>query len=83
MERAPPHPKAEARYAFDYDDVQPSKAPRAYDTLGLSADDRKALGMTAPRAGEAAPLATPDAAAALRELLAQGAALGKDPRRRK
>jgi hypothetical protein len=80
MERHPAMPRTpEARYAFDYEDVQPNRGPRAFDTFGLSPEDRNALGLTAPRAGDIAPLTTSDAAAALREVLSQGA-VGKTDR---
>lgn len=74
----------ETRYAFDYDDVAPNGGPTTPDTLGLSADDRRALGLAAPRIEHAAPMVHGDAVAALREILATGGAMGKvdRPRRR-
>lgn len=77
MRKAP-----ETRYAFDYDDVAPDGRPVTPDMLGLSADDRRALGLAAPRIEHAAPTIQGDAVAALREILASGGAMGKVERRR-
>ena len=84
MERPAPSRPVESRYAFLWDDVEPSRQPRSEDALGLSREDRAALGLAAPRHVEIQSISPPDATAALQELLAQGVALGRTerPRRR-
>lgn len=87
MER-PPTPKTpvEHRYAFDLDDVTPRPAARQPPaaTADLSPEDRLALGLTAPpRIAHNAPEIHGDAAAALRDVLVKGGALGKTQPRRK
>lgn len=84
MQRPPiTWPNAEPRYAFGWDDVEPRRAPPSPDELGLNADDRRVLGLAAARLTDAAAPAPVDAASALRDLLLQGAALGKGDRPRR
>lgn len=81
-----PHPLARsaAPTALDWEGVEPEAAPRAADPLGLSPEDRKALGMSLPPTHlQAAPHAAPaDAKTALAEVLARGGAYGKTPARK-
>lgn len=79
--RNAPRTPAEARYAFDYDDVEPP-APAKRAPRDLSPEDRLALGLTAPRMLHSVPEIGGDAAAALHEVLLRGGAVGKDPRKR-
>ena len=76
----PPLARSVAPVALDWDGVEPQDAPRPADALGLSAEDRAALGLSMPRTIDLAPHAGGDAQAALAEVLARGAAYGKQNR---
>lgn len=76
------HPLARsaAPTALDWEGVEPetTTAPRHADDLGLSPEDRVALGLSKPTlAGAHAPAHVPDAKAALADALARGGAYGK------
>lgn len=75
--RTPVRTPVESRYAFDYSDLEETE-PRVPDLRDLGPEDRKALGLTSPKFAHHVPDIGGDAASALRELLAQGGAIGKD-----
>ena len=72
-----PLARSVAPTALDWEDVDPPASPRAPDALGLSADDRHALGLSSVRTTDHVPPMPGDAQAALAEVLARGAAYGK------
>lgn len=76
----PPLARSVAPVALDWEAVEPEDAPRAPDALGLSAEDRQALGLSMPRTADLVPHLGGDAHAALSEVLARGAAYGKQAR---
>lgn len=76
------HPLARsaAPTALDWEGVEPetTTAPHPADDLGLSPEDRVALGLSRPTVvGSAHPAQAPDAKAALSDALARGGAYGK------
>lgn len=78
------HPLARsaAPPALDWEGVEPEATRGPSDTLGLSPEDRAALGLSAPRTIDLAPHVGGDAHAALADALARGAAYRKTPVRR-
>lgn len=71
-------------YELEWEVVEPaSTAPGPRDVLGLTPEDRRALGLTAPRTGDFAPTLGGDATDALREAMAHGGSYGKRPPRAK
>lgn len=75
---APPLARSVAPVALDWEEVEPeTRAHRPSDALGLSAEDRAALGLSTPRTADLVPHLGGDAQAALAEVLARGAAYGK------
>ena len=80
----PPLTRSVQRDVLDWEGIERRDEARATDVLGLRAEDRFALGMSAPRLVDIAPHVGGDANAALVEALQKGAAYGKaEPRRRK
>lgn len=79
-----PHPLARsaAPPALDWEGVEPEASKGPSDTLGLSPEDRAALGLSAPRSIDLVPHVGGDAHAALADALARGAAYRKAPQRR-
>ena len=75
-----PLARSVAPTALDWEDVDPPTTPRAPDALGLSAEDRAALGLSSVRTTDHVPPLPGDAHAALAEVLARGAAYGKPHR---
>jgi hypothetical protein len=78
-----PVPRDAPAYELDWEAVEPRHAPAATaprDLLGLTPEDRKALGMTAPRTVDLAPFVVGDASAALQDAMARGASYGKAKR---
>lgn len=66
-------------YELDWEAVEQPPAARSgpRDVLGLTPEDRRALGMTAPRTVDLAPNMAGDASEALREAMSRGASYGK------
>lgn len=70
-------------YELDWEAVEPHAAGApTRDVLGLTQEDREALGMTAPRVVDLAPFMAGDATTALHEAIAHGASYGKRPARK-
>jgi hypothetical protein len=69
----PPLTRSVQRDVLDWEGVERRDEIRSIDVLGLRAEDRFALGMSAPRAVDIAPHVSGDASAALVEALARGA----------
>jgi hypothetical protein len=69
-----------APVALDWELIEPENAPHASDALGLSAEDRAALGLSTPRTADLVPHLGGDAHAALADVLSRGAAYGKPQR---
>lgn len=65
---------------LDWDGVEADRAPAAQDVLALSAADRAALGLSAPRPHDYALFPAGDAQDALREVLLHGGAVSKKRR---
>jgi len=77
----PPLAKSAAPVAPTWDDVDPVALPSGRDTLGLSSEDRAALGLSPGM--EMTHFHMGDATDALAAALLQGGAIGKAPPRRK
>ena len=85
MTRHPPAPlgRSVARDVLDWEAVEPRATLPPKDVLGLTLQDRAALGMTpAVRAAEA-PTLHGDAHAALADVLHRGGSVGKAEKRRR
>lgn len=68
----PPLARSVAKEVLDWDHVEPREAEKGTDLLGLSAADRQALGMSAPRPADLQPASLGGAEHALSEVLARG-----------
>ena len=79
----PPLARSVARDVLDWDAVEPRVHVPAKDVLGLTHQDRAALGMTPAARTADAPTLGGDAHAALADLLSRGAAVGKTEKRRR
>lgn len=79
------HPLARsfAHNVLDWDQVDPQGVDFGKDLLGLSAADRQALGLSAPRVTDLQAPTLGGAETALAEALAQGGAWSKDAKRRR
>lgn len=64
-------------YELDWEVVEPASEARMRDALGLTPEDRRALGMTAPRTLDLAPTLSGDASEALRDAIVRGASFAK------
>jgi hypothetical protein len=80
MKKAIP-PATDARDLLDWDHVDRRDGDTAKDVLGLSMADRRALGLSAPRAAELQSPSLVGAETALADVLARGGAIGKPPAR--
>lgn len=81
---APPLARSADREVLDWNLLEPADPPGARDVLGLSPQDRLALGLSPPaRTMQAHPAVVGDAHAALAEALARGAAVGPRERRQR
>jgi hypothetical protein len=78
----PPLAKSAAPEAPSWDDVEPMHVPTSRDGLGLSIEDRAALGLSA-REVEMTHFHTGDAHDALLAVMQQGGAIRKTEPRRK
>ncbi|HWH08067.1 MAG TPA: hypothetical protein VNX21_02640 [Candidatus Thermoplasmatota archaeon] len=85
MTRTPTAPlgRSVARDVLDWEDVEPRGGPPQKDVLGLTLQDRAALGLTPAARTAEAPTLPGDAHAALADLIARGAAVGKAEKRRR
>jgi hypothetical protein len=66
-----------APVALDWETIELEPETKASDALGLSAEDRAALGLSLPRTADLVPHLGGDAHAALADVLSRGAAYGK------
>lgn len=85
MTKNPDTPPARptSSYELDWEAVEPQPSTtEARDVLGFTPEDRKALGMTAPRTIDLAPFILGDANQALHEAMTHGASYGKRPPRK-
>ncbi|HET6405713.1 MAG TPA: hypothetical protein VFH78_13810 [Candidatus Thermoplasmatota archaeon] len=79
----PPLAKSVSRDVLDWDHVEPRRSTTGKDGLGLSPEDRQALGLSAPRTTDLEAPSLGGAEAALADVLARGGAIGKPEFRRK
>lgn len=78
-----PLAKSVSREVLDWDHVEPKHVAIGKDVLGLSPDDRRALGMSTPRPTDLESPTLGGAEHALADVLARGGAIGKPEFRRK
>lgn len=78
-----PLAKSVSREVLDWDHVEPRHIQFGKDVLGLSPEDRQALGLSAPRITDLEAPALGGAELALADVLARGGAVGKPEFRRK
>ena len=84
MQKTPPLARSVSREVLDWDHVEPRHIQFGKDVLGLSPEDRQALGLSAPRLTELEAPSLGGAEAALADVLARGGAIGKaEPRRKR
>lgn len=79
----PPLAKSVSREVLDWDHVEPRHITIGKDVLGLSPEDRQALGLSAPRTTDLEAPTLGGAEMALADVLARGGAIGKVEFRRK
>ena len=79
----PPLARSVSREVLDWDHVEPRHVSFGKDVLGLSPEDRRALGLSAPRPTDLEAPTLGGAEAALADALARGGAIGKVEFRRK
>lgn len=80
---SPPLAKSVSREVLDWDHVEPRHVQFGKDVLGLSPEDRQALGLSAPRITDLDAPSLGGAELALADVLARGGAVGKPEFRRK
>lgn len=73
----PPLARSVAPPALDWEGVEPLDVPRLPDALGLSPEDRAALGLSAPHGRDLWPQPEGDAQTALAEALARNGGIVK------
>jgi hypothetical protein len=83
MQKTPPLGRSVSRDVLDWDHVEPRRANIGKDGLGLSPEDRSALGMSAPRAADLEHPHLGGAETALADVLARGGAIRPDFRRKR
>lgn len=79
----PPLARNVTKDVLDWDDVDPPSHDTGRDMLGLSPQDRKALGLSAPRTADLQAPTLGGSEQALAEVLTRGGAIGKTDFRRK
>lgn len=79
----PPLAKSVSREVLDWDHVEPKHIAIGKDVLGLSPEDRQALGLSTPRLTDLDAPTLGGAEIALADVLARSGATGKTELRRK
>lgn len=79
----PPLARSVSRDVLDWSEVEPRSAHAGKDGLGLSPEDRKALGLSAPRSIDLEAPTLGGSEQALAEVLARGGAVKPDFRRKR
>lgn len=79
----PPLARSVTKEVLDWEEVDPLHVEIAKDVLGLSPQDRQALGLSAPRHTDLQAPSLGGAETALADVLARGGAIGKPEFRRK